>query len=172
TPHHGSTLRLGHEAFLHTALIVREDELSLFGFATTEELQVFDLLRSVSGVGPKSALGVLAALTPSQIAQAVADEDDAPFRKVSGIGPKTAKLIAVSLAGKLLAPASPSGLASPAPTSIAANVVSALIGLGWNASVAAQAVDDAVASADDAERGSVQALLRMSLVALGPAGRS
>ncbi|HWH26930.1 MAG TPA: OB-fold domain-containing protein, partial [Pseudolysinimonas sp.] len=46
TPHHGSTLRLGHEAFLHTALIVREDELSLFGFATTEELQVFDLLRS------------------------------------------------------------------------------------------------------------------------------
>jgi len=56
----------------------------------------------VTGVGPKSALGVLSAMTPAQAAVAVAAEDDAAFRKVSGIGPKTAKLIVVSLAGKLL----------------------------------------------------------------------
>ena len=86
TPQHGLTLRIGQEALLHTALIVREDDLSLFGFATPEELTVFDLLRGVSGVGPKSALGVLATLTPVQIAQAVAAEDDAPFRKVSASG--------------------------------------------------------------------------------------
>ena len=82
---------------------MREDDLSLFGFATRAELEVFDLLRGVSGVGPKSALGVLSTLSPDEIARAVAVEDDAPFRKVSGIGPKTAKLIAVSLQGKLAA---------------------------------------------------------------------
>jgi len=169
TPQHGLTLRVGQEALLHTALIVREDDLSLFGFATPEELTVFDLLRGVSGVGPKSALGVLATLTPVQIAQAVAAEDDAPFRKVSGIGPKTAKLIAVSLAGKLIVPA---GTASAptvsAPDSVAGNVVSALVGLGWNEKVAAQAVEDAAGEATDDERGSVQTLLRLSLARLGP----
>jgi len=169
TPQHGLTLRVGQEALLHTALIVREDDLSLFGFATPDELAVFDLLRGVSGVGPKSALGVLATLTPVQIAQAVAAEDDAPFRKVSGIGPKTAKLIAVSLAGKLIVPAGPAvASTAPAPSTITGNVVSALIGLGWNERVAAQAVDDAADEATADERGSVQALLRLSLARLGP----
>lgn len=169
TPQHGLTLRVGQEALLHTALIVREDDLSLFGFATPEELTVFDLLRGVSGVGPKSALGVLSTLTPVQIAQAVAAEDDAPFRKVSGIGPKTAKLIAVSLAGKLIVPAGTAFAPTvSAPDSVAGNVVSALVGLGWNEKVAAQAVDDAAGEATDDERGSVQTLLRLSLARLGP----
>jgi Holliday junction DNA helicase RuvA len=169
TPQHGLTLRVGQEALLHTALVVREDDLSLFGFPTLDELTVFNLLRGVSGVGPKSALGVLATLTPVQIAQAVAAEDDAPFRKVSGIGPKTAKLIAVSLAGKLIVP---TGTAA-APTisaseSVVGSVVSALVGLGWPEKVAAQAVDDAADEATADERGSVQTLLRLSLARLGP----
>jgi Holliday junction DNA helicase RuvA len=169
TPQTGLSLRIGQEALLHTALIVREDDLSLFGFATPEELTVFDLLRGVSGVGPKSALGVLATLTPVQIAQAVAAEDDAPFRKVSGIGPKTAKLIAVSLAGKLIVPVG-AGAASMVSASgtIASSVIGALVGLGWNERVAAQAVDDAADEATTDERGSVQALLRLSLARLGP----
>jgi Holliday junction DNA helicase RuvA len=173
TPQHGLTLRIGTEATLHTALIVREDDLSLFGFATRAELEVFDLLRGVSGVGPKSALGVLSTLTPDQVARAVAIEDDAPFRKVSGIGPKTAKLIAVSLQGKLV-PLVAASMTSGgvAPASIGANVVAALVGLGWNERVAAQAVDDAAASATDEERDSVQALLRLSLAALGPGVRA
>ena len=169
TPQHGLALRIGQEAMLHTALIVREDDLSLFGFATPEELTVFDLLRGVSGVGPKSALGVLATLSPLQIAQAVAAEDDAPFRKVSGIGPKTAKLIAVSLAGKLIVPTgSASAPTASAPGTIAGSVVGALVGLGWNEKVAAQAVDDAADEATVEERASVQALLRLSLARLGP----
>ncbi|MES1212282.1 MAG: Holliday junction branch migration protein RuvA [Leifsonia sp.] len=169
TPQHGLTLRVGQEALLHTALIVREDDLSLFGFATPEELTVFDLLRGVSGVGPKSALGVLATLTPVQIAQAVAAEDDAPFRKVSGIGPKTAKLIAVSLAGKLIAPTG-TGTSSPvsAPATVTSSVVGALVGLGWNDRVAAQAAEDAYDEASADDRASVQALLRLSLARLGP----
>jgi Holliday junction DNA helicase RuvA len=169
TPQHALTLRVGDEARLHTALIVREDDLSLFGFATPEELVVFDLLRGVSGVGPKSALGVLATLTPEQVARAVADEDDAPFRKVSGIGPKTAKLIAVSLAGKLApvaaAATTPAGASGSQITSA---VVGALVGLGWNERVAAQAVDEAAAEAADADAASVQALLRLALGRLGP----
>lgn len=173
TPQHGLALRPGHEASLHTALIVREDDLSLFGFETRAELDVFDLLRGVSGVGPKSALGVLATLSPDEIARAVAAEDDAPFRKVSGIGPKTAKLIAVSLQGKLLAPATASGaVGRAAGASLTQNVVTALVGLGWNERAAAAAVDEAAAEATDAERETVASLLRLSLARLGPGVRS
>lgn len=167
TPQHALTLRVGDEVRLHTALIVREDDMSLFGFATPAELGMFDLLRGVSGVGPKSALGVLATLSPDQIAAAVAAEDDAPFRKVSGIGPKTAKLIVVSLAGKILAPA---GVvpATPPASSTAQNVVAALVGLGWNERVAVQAVDEVVESATEGGALPVPALLRLALARLGP----
>ena len=168
TPQHALTLRVGSEARLHTALIVREDDMSLFGFATTEELGMFDLLRGVSGVGPKSALGVLATLTPDQIAAAVATEDDAPFRKVSGIGPKTAKLIVVSLAGKILAPHGGVTFTPAAASSTAQNVVAALVGLGWNERVAAQAVDEVVESATEDGALPVPALLRLALARLGP----
>jgi Holliday junction DNA helicase RuvA len=173
TPHTALTLRTGSEATLHTALIVREDDLSLFGFETRDELEIFDLLRGVSGVGPKSALGVLATLTPDDIAHAVGAEDDAPFRRVSGIGPKTAKLIAVSLQGKLV-PATASR-ASAGPTggsTITQDVVTALVGLGWNERAAAAAVDEAAAEASDADRATVASLLRLSLSRLGPGVRS
>ena len=169
TPQQALALRIGAEARLHTALIVREDDLSLFGFAEPEELQVFDLLRSVTGVGPKSALGVLAAMTPAEVSRAVAVEDDAAFRKVSGIGPKTAKLITVSLAGKLAVAGSgaPVGGSRPA-TTVSEDVTVALVGLGWPERVAAQAVEDALSAADDSDSQSVPSLLRLALAALGP----
>jgi Holliday junction DNA helicase RuvA len=165
TPRHGLTLRVGSEAMIRTALIVREDDLSLFGFAEADELAVFDHLRSVTGVGPKSAMAVLAVLTPSEIARAVTLEDDAVFRKVSGIGPKTAKLIVVSLAGKLVITHSV-GSTAPA-TSVSESVLVALVGLGWNERAAMQAVDDAIAAASDQERTAVPALLRLALANLG-----
>jgi holliday junction DNA helicase RuvA len=172
TPQHALTLRVGSEAMVRTALIVREDDLSLFGFAEAEELTVFDLLRGVTGVGPKSAMGVLAALSPAEIAQAVALEDDSAFRKVSGIGPKTAKLIVVSLAGKLAALPTARAVASPRHSTVGENVTVALVGLGWPERVAMQAVEDALADASDAERSSVPTLLRLALAQLGPAGVS
>lgn len=167
TPQHALSLRVGSEATLRTALIVREDELSLFGFADSEQLEIFDLLRGVSGVGPKSALGVLATLAPDDVARAVANEDDAAFRKVSGIGPKTAKLIVVSLAGKLAAPA-PARATTAADTSVTDRVIVALAGLGWPERVAAEAARDALAAAADADRTNVQVLLRTALALLGP----
>lgn len=166
TPRHGLTLRVGSEAFVRTALIVREDDLSLFGFAEADELVVFDHLRSVTGVGPKSAMGVLAVMTPSEVARAVTLDDDAAFRKVSGIGPKTAKLIVVSLAGKLMVTHSAEPAAQAAP-SVSESVLVALVGLGWNERVAMQAVDDAIAEASDSERDVVPALLRRALAQLG-----
>lgn len=167
TPQHALLLRVGSEAFVRTALIVREDDLSLFGFAEAEELEVFDHLRSVTGVGPKSALGVLAVLSPSEVARAIATDDDAAFRKVSGIGPKTAKLIVLSLAGKLKI--SPSAHPAPrAESTVTESVLVALIGLGWQDRVAAQAIDDALADSSEAERSSVQSLLRLALSNLGP----
>jgi Holliday junction DNA helicase RuvA len=168
TPQHGLRLRIGSEATVRTALIVREDDLSLYGFEDADELAVFDALRGVTGVGPKSAMGVLAALSPSQIAQAVALEDDAAFRKVSGIGPKTAKLIVVSLAGKLVVTASLREPAAAKVASVSDSVLIALVGLGWNERVANQAVDEAIAGATETERAEVPGLLRLALNRLGP----
>ncbi|HWL77518.1 Holliday junction branch migration protein RuvA [Microbacterium sp.] len=162
--------RIGEELRLHTNLVVREDALSLFGFETREELVVFTQLLGVTGVGPKSALGVLSALSVDQIAEAVAADDEAPFRRVSGIGPKTAKLIVVQLAGKIT-PSRPVGApaqAGPADA-VFAQVAQALVGLGWSERVAAEAVASVASEAADADRASVQALLRMTLSVLGPA---
>ena len=160
---------VGQATILHTSLIVREDALSLFGFETREELQVFTQLLGVTGVGPKSALGILSTLTVAQIADAVAADDDAPFRRVSGIGPKTAKLIVVQLAGKIQA--SPAGAPSRSSSTpaVSAQVVQALIGLGWSERTATEALESVVGDAGEADRTSVPALLRLTLAALGPA---
>ena len=168
TPQHALSLRVGSEATVRTALIVREDDLSLYGFAELDELAVFDLLRGVTGVGPKSAMGVLAAISPAEVSHAVATEDDAQFRKVSGIGPKTAKLIVVSLAGKLLVAPVAKTASSARSSSVAENVTIALVGLGWPERVAVQAVEDALATASETERDAVPALLRLALATLGP----
>lgn len=170
TPATALSVRVGEEVRLSTTLVVREDSLTLYGFHTADELSVFELLMGVTGVGPKSALGVLAALTPSQIAQAVASEDDGVFRKVSGIGPKTAKLIVLSLAGKLSVAAVSAGVSRPAPvTSVAASVQAALIGLGWSEKVAAEVVEETIAETPEPDQATVPAVLRLALARLGPA---
>ncbi|WP_295788116.1 Holliday junction branch migration protein RuvA [uncultured Microbacterium sp.] len=163
------TLHVGDDVHLHTNLIVREDALSLYGFGTREELTVFTQLISVTGVGPKSALGVLSSLTVPQIAQAVADDDDAPFRRVSGIGPKTAKLIVVQLAGKLAVMPVAAPAAVSAQGQVPLQVTQALVGLGWSERTAAEAVASVAENASEADRASVQTLLRLTLALLGPA---
>lgn len=159
---------------LHTQLVVREDSLTLFGFATSEELEVFGILLGVSGVGPRSALGVLSELTPAQVAQAAANEDEKPFRKVSGIGPKTAKLIAVQLAGKLdprmfgedrLASdgsAQNGQVRGQGDSASKLIVTQGLVGLGYAESQAADAVQDALdAGAPEDQAGLLRAALAL-----------
>lgn len=174
TPAHALTMRHGAEVFVRTAMIVREDEHLLFGFESTDALRVFDLLRSVSGVGPKSALGVLGAMDPGQIANAVANDDDAAFRKVSGIGPKTAKLIIVALSGKLTAFETSSAAVAAGQGAAAhpasEDVVAALVGLGWREDAARSAVDETIAGEPGVTAMGTQALLRAALGALRPTG--
>jgi Holliday junction DNA helicase RuvA len=163
------SLTPGAEVLLHTHLVVREDAMQLVGFTERAELVVFLALLGVSGVGPKSALGVLSHLSIDQIAAAVAAEDDAPFRRVSGIGPKTAKLIVVQLAGRLAPP--PAASTSPTGGGDAAlltQLTAALNGLGWNDRVAQETATSVIESAPATER-SVPALLRLALAELGPA---
>jgi Holliday junction DNA helicase RuvA len=130
-----TSLNPGQQATLLTVLIVREDSLTLYGFLEPMELETFDLLRSVNGVGPKSALSILSALTVQEIADAVSSESDAVFKSVPGVGVKTAKLITVSLAGKL---AWGSSLGSSSSTNRAS--VDALVGLGYSEKEAIKAV--------------------------------
>jgi len=164
------TAIVGEPLQLHTSLIVREDALSLYGFGDRDELEIFGQLLSVTGVGPKSALGVLSHLTVDQIAEAVTGEDDAPFRRVSGIGPKTAKLIVVQLAGKVQARVASAPVGAPV-SAVTDQVTAALVGLGWSEKVAAEAAAQTAEAATDAERESVPALLRRTLAALGPGGK-
>jgi Holliday junction DNA helicase RuvA len=172
TPDHARSLRVGERTMVHTCLVLRQESVALFGFASTEQLSVFELLIGVSGVGPKSALGVLAELAPDEIALAVASDDDAVFRRVSGIGPKTAKLIVVSLTGKLFAPARPVRTIGEIPRSdVGDSVVVALVGLGWPEKTAAEAVKEIIADHPEGDRDTVQALLRLALGRLGPATR-
>ena len=167
TPQTSRDLHLGDSVLLHTALIVREDAFTLFGFATTEELEMFDLLRSVTGVGPKSALAILGQLGSDQVRTAVLSENDAAFKAVSGIGPKTAKLITVTLAGKLTGmPASATGKsATSAPKVDLANVIAALQGLGWNERAAAEAVREVAESVGT--NAAADVILKAALARLG-----
>jgi Holliday junction DNA helicase RuvA len=165
------SLREGEDTVLHTSMIVREDEQSLTGFTSPEERDLFDLLRSVNGVGPKSALGVLNELTVDQVAQALGDEDDAVFRKVSGIGPKTAKLIVLTLQGKIAAPHGPVSTQAVDRAVAAADqnaIVQALIGLGWSERVAKKGVQEMVEGLPEGESPGVPELVRRALQLLGP----
>lgn len=154
-----SQLSIGQNATLLTVLVVREDSLTLYGFVEALELETFDLLRSVNGVGPKSALSILSSLTVQEIADAVASESDAVFRSVSGVGVKTAKLIALSLAGKISGGSNP--LSSPGSRAS----VEALVGLGYSEKDATVAVRK-VSSASLSD----QEILKLALQQLAKAG--
>ena len=143
TPTHALSLAVGESAHLVITTIVREDAITLYGFESRESGQIFDTLLSVTGVGPRSALAVLSELTPAQVFDAVANDDDKAFTRVSGIGPKTAKLICVQLAGRLAAvsahdPAVGTG-EKRAPGDA---VVAALVGLGWSDRLARETMAD------------------------------
>ena len=138
----------------HTSLVVREDALTLFGFVSRSELEVFELLRSVNGVGPKSALSILNQMSVAQIAQAVAEEADAAFKAVSGIGSKTAKLITLTLSGKMSAPST-----KGAPASQGEKAVNALVGLGWGERQARDAVHE-VGNPEMSDKDLLKAALR------------
>lgn len=159
-------LRPGDPAEVATSLVVREDSLTLFGFADEAERQAFEVLQSVSGIGPRTAQAVLAVLTVDQLRAAVAADDLTTLSKPPGIGRKGAARIALELKDKL--GGAPAGSpAAPAVDEWSGPVVDGLMALGWpsrDAVAAAEAVRPA-AEAIVAEGGipSVPALLRAAL---------
>ena len=164
-------LSTGESLLVHTAMVVRDDHVALFGFDSPEELQIFDLLRGVSGVGPKSALAILGNRSIDEISDAVVSEKDGAFRMVSGIGPKTAKLIVLSLQGAFegYVPRGPEVTRSSAEEAIHHSVIDALTGLGWQEKVAREGVKHALEEADGDPVDAAH-LLRAALTILGPQG--
>jgi Holliday junction DNA helicase RuvA len=146
TPGTVATLRPGMQAQLATSLVVREDSLTLFGFATADERSVFETLQSVSGVGPKLAQAMLAVHSPEAIRVAVATEDVGALTLVPGVGRKGAQRLVLELKDKLGAGTGPAGEVARLPgQGVGAwreQLRAALLGLGWSG----REVDEALAA--------------------------
>lgn len=175
TPGTLAELRHGAAAELHTTLVVREDSLTLFGFRTADERDTFDILQTVSGVGPRLALAMLAVHSPDALRQAVQAEDLKALERVPGIGRKGASRLVLELGGRLGAPTGGGGgpvAGRPASTAAAAaeDVVVALQGLGWSSKAADEAVSGVI-DAGDAPAGDAGAILRAALRSLATDGR-
>jgi Holliday junction DNA helicase RuvA len=164
TPGTRARLRTGDEALLATTLVVREDSLTLYGFETDDERELFEVLQTASGIGPKVAQAVLTTLTPDAVRRAIATNDLASLTLVSGIGKKGAERMVLELRDKL-------GMAhvssSSAPVAWRDTLTEALVGLGWSSSQADEVVVKLSAAHPDAGETDVPSLLREALQMLG-----
>ena len=162
-------LRVGQRTTLFTSLIVREDALTLFGFATTDEREFFELLITATGVGPKLAQAALAVLSPDDLRHAIATENLVVLCKVPGIGRKGAQRIVLELKDKINTVGLVSGLGTPALPAQAVwrgQVTQGLVGLGWalrDAEAACDAVEPLLVEQPDL---GVPALMRAALLSL------
>lgn len=148
-------LRVGEIRQLATSLVVREDSLTLYGFADADERSVFQTLQSVTGVGPKLAQAMLGVLSPDQIRQAVATDDQATLCRTPGVGRRVAARLVLELKDKLGVPTeSPVAVVSSTQPAWQPQVVAGLIALGWPAREATAAAD----------------AVKLQLVAQGPGG--
>ena len=169
TPGTLAGLRVGADARLATSLVVCEDSLTLYGFADEDEKQLFELLQTASGVGPRVAQAVLAVLTPDAVRKAVAGGDTATLTRVPGIGKKSAERLVLELRdriGPVVVPVSADGSAAAFGGTWPDQVRQALIGLGWTAGQADQAVA-AVADTVDGDVPPVPVLLKQAIRLLG-----
>jgi Holliday junction DNA helicase RuvA len=156
TPDTLATLKPGEPAKVATSLVVREDSLTLFGFATDDERNVFELLQTASGVGPRLALAMLAVHSPDALRRAVAAEDVKALTMVPGIGTKGAQRIILEMKDRLGTPSDLGAAAGAVPARRTApswrdQVMTGLVNLGWSARDAESAV--AAVEADTADAG-------------------
>ena len=167
TPGTLASLRTGAEATVPTSMVVREDSLTLFGFANDDEKQTFELLQTASGVGPKLAQAMLAVLAPDDLRLAIAGDDAKTLTRVPGIGQKGAQRIILELKDRIGAP---TGGRTPSRTLAAPwrdQVHQGLVGLGWSARDAEQAIEAVAPQAGD--QPDVAVLLRAALQTLSRA---
>ncbi len=167
TPGTRARLRAGEQAVLATSLLVREDSLTLYGFETDDERDVFELLQTSSGVGPKVAQAVLTVHTPDAVRRAIASEDLAALCLVPGIGRKGAQRMVLELRDRMGLATSGTAVSSGAPWRDL--LTEALTGLGWSSSQADETVVRLAASHPTATEADVPTLLREALALLGKA---
>lgn len=166
TPATATQVTLGSQIQLFTSLVVREDSLTLFGFINEESRALFELVQTVSGIGPKVALSILGALTPEDLGRAIAQEDIASIEKVPGIGRKGAQRLILELKGKLsdLSTAAQYKGHQPAWRE---QLASALVSLGFSPKESDAAISNVVSSlqADGVEASKLELseLLKLSL---------
>lgn len=172
TPATAAEHRPGQEADLETSLVVREESLTLYGFGGADAKALFQQLQTVSGVGPRLALAMLAVHAPDEVRRALAQGDLAALTKVPGIGRKSAERLVLELKDKILATGSGPGAADLAPSAgtgaggaVQGQVREALEGLGWSAKQAADAVSSVTGHAEAPSE--VSEILRAALRELG-----
>jgi len=155
TPDTLATLKPGQAARVATSLVVREDSMTLFGFSSDDERNVFELLQTASGVGPRLALSMIAVHSPDALRKAVANEDVKALTMVPGIGNKGAQRIILELKDRIGAPGDLSGGIGTATAAKAAapswrdQVSSGLVNLGWSARDAEAAIAAVEADSGD-----------------------
>lgn len=179
TPDTLAGLRVGREAKLATSLVVREDSLTLYGFAGDDERRVFEVLQTASGVGPRLAQAMLAVHAPDALRLAVSTGDEKALTAVSGIGKKGAQKLLLELKDRLGEPAGTGAhighqaAGTPAASSWRDQLHSALLGLGYATREAEEAVNavapQAEAAAADGAAPPVPQLLRAALQSLNRA---
>lgn len=169
-PATSASTRVGSELELHTAMVVREDSWTLFGFPDAEQCQVFELVQTVSGIGPRIALALVSVLGPEDLRRAIDAEDLAALTSVPGIGKKGAQRIVLELKDKIGAPiAASSGRPAAITEPWRSAVVAGLTSLGWNpkeAEAAADALAPRVGDITDVSDPDVGALLKEALRSL------
>lgn len=163
TPTTLATLHRGDEARLITAMIVREDSMTLYGFSDADARNLFLTLLAVSGIGPSIALGALAMYDGPTLRRAIADADITALTRIPKVGKKTAELMALSLRDKMGA-ITPSGAAVMNGHAVRGPVVEALVGLGFALKQAEEATDKVLANDPEA---STTSALRLALSMLG-----
>lgn len=167
-----SALRLGHHITVQTLLLIRDDNPVLYGFGTADEREIFETMMTVSGIGPRIALGVLSIFHPDEVRQHIDQQDDKAFTKVPGIGPKSARRIILELSGKLIPRENPDVATSRTGTGTdpvwKEQVQQALIGLGWNEKDALKGIQTTLDNDPElAQSKDISAALRATLQNLG-----
>jgi holliday junction DNA helicase RuvA len=168
TPSTLATLRHGSEARLVTAMIVREDSQTLYGFADNETRDLFLTLLSVSGVGPRLAMATLAVHDAAALCQALADGDVTALTRVPGIGKRGAERMVLELRDKIYPAGAPAAAPAVNGHAVRGPVIEALIGLGFAAKQAEDATDNVLAaSREKGEQPTTSGALRAALSLLG-----
>jgi holliday junction DNA helicase RuvA len=166
TPSTLATLRQGSQARLVTAMIVREDSMTLYGFLDTDTRDLFLTLLSVSGVGPRLAMATLAVHDAATLRQALHDGDVAALTRVPGIGKRGAERMVLELRDKMVPAGAVAGTPAVNGHAVRSPVVEALVGLGFAAKQAEEATTKVLAADHDATTSSA---LRAALALLGTA---